>query len=380
LLFTACAALPDGLFPTKPAPAQSFPGKIAIFTDSAGDNSEEYLAARHMVEKYGEDKIIHEWTDGIMDDIYQRDAALGRIAADPEIKALIINPATPAALGMVDALRENRDDIFTVICTPPDSAAGMVARAALVLDTDLPAMGSAMVLRAKSMGAQTFVHYSFPRHMEQPQLAQRRERILEKCRDLGVEFVDATCADPLAELGMAGARQFILEDVPRMVEQYGKDTAFFASECGVQAPLIQAVVESGAIYPQPCCPSPFHGFPLALGLIADEDEDMGLIEDVIADTIRTLKERDMLGRLSTWPVPAPFLFTHAGVEYIVKRLNGEVAQDGIDLTALEKCMKDYAGVDCFITVYTDDAGTEYANFLLARESYLTYDDKLYDET
>ncbi|HCX78922.1 MAG TPA: hypothetical protein DG577_05900, partial [Firmicutes bacterium] len=50
--------------------------------------------------------------------------------------------------------------------------------------------------------------------------------------------------------GVSGAQQFILEDVPRQIEQYGKDTAFFSTNCSMQEPLIRSVLEGGAIYPQ----------------------------------------------------------------------------------------------------------------------------------
>jgi len=382
LTLTACSAWPAGLFATGSAQKQTFPGKIAILTDDAAPNSAEYLAARQMVEKYGEDKIIHDfWPEGIMDDADQREAAFSRIAADPEIQALIINPVTPGAITEVNRILEIRDDIFIVVCMSEGNAATLTTKAGLLLATDEAASGSAMVLQAKKMGAATFVHYSFPSLMEQPLPDERLERIMEKCADLGLEFVDAEIPAHLsAEDRAEEVRQFILDDVPKMVASYGQDTAFFGASCVMQAPLIEAVVENGAVYPQPCCPSPFHGFPRALGLITEEDEDIASLEDVIADTIRTLKDRDMLGRLSTWPAPAATLFTQAGVEYAVKRLNGEVTQEGIDVAALEKCMKDQAGVDCYTNTYTDAAGAEYANYLLVREAYLTYDDKLYDDT
>ncbi len=93
--------------------------------------------------------------------------------------------------------------------------------------------------RQKKLGAKTFVHYSFPRHMSQVLLSSRRELMKKKCAELGIEFVDATAPDPTGDSGLPGAQQFILEDVPKMVAKYGKDTAFFSTNCAMQIPAHQ---------------------------------------------------------------------------------------------------------------------------------------------
>ena len=93
---------------------------------------------------------------------------------------------------------------------------------------------------------------------------------------------------------------------------------------------------------------------------------------VISETARVLKEHDMLGRVSTWPVPMSMVFTNTAVEYAVKRLNGEAPQEGIDAALLEELMADYAGVQCFARPYVDEDGVEYPNYLLVREDYLTF--------
>ena len=156
-------------------------------------------------------------------------------------------------------------------------------------------MGYSIPAQAEKQGAKVFVHYSFPRHMSYPLLSGRRDIMREECAKLGLEFVDATAPDPTGDAGVSGAQQFILEDVPRMVDKYGKDTAFFSTNCAMQVPLISAVVDTGAIYPQPCCPSPYHGFPSALGIEIPEDKqgDIGYVVDEIT---RIMAEKGMTGR------------------------------------------------------------------------------------
>ena len=99
-----------------------------------------------------------------------------------------------------------------------------------------------------SRGAKTLIHYSFPRHMSYALIVARHENMKKYCAENGIELVDVTAPDPTGDSGITGAQQFILEDVPRQIEKYGKDTVFFTTNCGMQEPLIRSVFENGAIY------------------------------------------------------------------------------------------------------------------------------------
>lgn len=365
---TPAESTPESTQPEAPADG-AFDGKIAIVTNTVSQNEEEYRSAQIMVERYGADKVNHvTWPDNFMTEQEQMVSIVAKIAADPEVKALVLNQAVPGSNAAVDKLLETRDDIFIVYCTPQENPSDVAARANLIVMPDEFSMGTAMVEQAHAQGAKVFVHYSFPRHMSQILLSGRRDLIKEKCAELGIEFVDATAPDPTGESGTTGAQQFILEDVPKMVAEYGADTAFFSTNCSMQVPLIQAVVSEKAIYPQPCCPSPFHGFPAALGL---ESTDVGDIDAVVAATNAKIAEAGVQGRLSTWPVPAAMMCTIASAEYAVKWINGEVPQEGIDLEILKGCMKDYAQVDVTLNTYVEE-GTEYPNFQQIIMGYLTY--------
>ena len=345
-------------------------GKIAIITNTVSQNEEEYRSAETLLEQYGADKIIHQtWPDNFMAEQEQLVSIVGKIAADPEVKALVINQAVPGTNAAVDKLLETRDDMFIVYCTPQENPVDVVERANLTLIADKLAMGTAMVEQAAEMGAKTFVHYSFPRHMSQVLLSGARERIKDKCAELGLEYVDATAPDPTGDTGLPGAQQFILEDVPKMVAQYGPDTAFYSTNCAMQVPLIKKVVDEKAIYPQPCDPSPYHGFPTALGI--ETGDTMGDIDYVVAETNRIVRENGVEGRLATWPVPDSMMSTNIGVEYAMKWMNGEVPQEGVDMAVLKQLAKDYAGVDVQFNPYVED-GVEYPTFLNSIMDYLVY--------
>ncbi len=346
-------------------------GKIAIVTNTVSQNEEEYRSAEIMVEKYGEEMIMHlTWPDNFMAEQEQMISTLARIAADADVKAVIINQAVPGTNAAVDKMLETRDDIFIAYCNPQENPPDVAARADLILQPDELKMGVNVPTQSKEMGADTFVHYSFPRHMSVVLLAQRRDIMQETCAELGLEFVDATAPDPTGDAGVPGAQQFILEDVPKMVAEYGKDTAFFSTNCSLQIPLITACLEEGAIYPQPCCPSPYHGFPSALG-ITSTGYTAEAMAQVVSDTASALKEKGGLGRFSTWPVPVAMMNTIASTEYAVKMINGEVSADTLDVAVLEQCMADYAGLPVATDPLVEGENT-YDNFRMLIMDFLTY--------
>lgn len=354
-----------------PATAGAFEGKIAIVTNTLSQNEEEYRSAQEMVEKYGEDKVSHVlWPDNFMTEQEQMISIITKIGSDPEVKALIINQAVPGTNAAVDKLLETRDDIFIAYCAPQENPPDVAARANLILQPDELGMGNNVPEQAKALGAKTFVHYSFPRHMSVVLLSARRDLMKAKCDEIGIEFVDATAPDPTGDAGVPGAQQFILEDVPKMVDKYGKDTAFFSTNCAMQTPLIKAVYDAGAIYPQPCCPSPYHGFPTALG-IESTGYTVDAMANVISETAKKLKDGGVLGRMSTWPVPVAMMNTVAASEYAIKWIQGEVGDD-LDVAVLEQLMTDYAnGIKVTTTSYSE--GTqEYSTFRLIMMDFLTY--------
>lgn len=361
--------------PAGETQAETFEGKVAIVTNTLSQNEEEYRSAQLMVEKYGEDKIEHVlWPDNFMTEQEQMISIITKVASNPEIKALIINQAVPGTNAAVDKLLETRDDMFIAYCAPQENPPDVADRADLILQPDELKMGVNIPKQAQKMGAKTLVHYSFPRHMSVVLLSQRRELMIETCEEIGLEFVDATAPDPTGDAGVPGAQQFILEDVPKMVDKYGKDTAFFSTNCAMQVPLIKACVDAGAIYPQPCCPSPYHGFPTALG-IESSGFDENSMQHVIDETTRILDENGVLGRFSTWPVPVAMMNTVSSTEYAIKWINGEVGEE-LEPDVLADLMTDYAGVAVETSPYieetADGTSVEYPTFRLVIMDFLTY--------
>jgi len=350
------------------------PGKIALITDTANISFEDYHSADMLIARYGADKIIHvTWPERLADEHEQVINIVNSLAADKEIRVLIINEAIKGCNAAVDKLKETRNDIFIVYLLLHEPYVDAGSRANLVLHPNQIKMGQEMVKQAKKQGAKVFVHYSFPRHRSMAILASQQELVKKTCITEGIRFVDATVLDPREENGINAASQYILEDVQRLAAKYGEDTAFYCTNCTLQAPLIKAVVDCHAIYPQPCCPSIYHGFPEALGI----DMGKGLINlsSFIDEAGSIARSKNMTDRLSTWPVSPPMMSTSASAEYAIKWINGEAPKTGIDSRILADCMNSYivevVGEESsiFMDSYSEN-GVKYDNIILMLMSYL----------
>ncbi len=344
--------------------------KIGIITGTVTQGEEEFRAAQNVLAKYGpEHVILMTYPDKFMDEQETTIANLVSMASDPDVKALIICQAVPATSPGIDAVREIRDDLLILAAVPHEDPPVISARADLILASDELGMGYTIPTQAKVLGAKVLVHYSFPRHMSYPLLSSRREILKTECARIGLEFVDATSPDPTGDAGISGSQQFILEDVPRMVEKYGKDTCFFSTNCSQQVPLISAVVSTGAIYPQPCCPSPYHGFPSALGIEIPADKQ-GDIDYVVQEITRIMAEKGMTGRTSTWPVPVAMMFINGLSEYAKSWILGEFTEK-MNIPVLSQKFKDYAGVDINLKALVE-SGVSYDNYFVVLLDYITF--------
>ena len=325
-----------------------FPGKIAIVTNTIDQNEEEFRSAEMLQQRFGADKVIHRtWPVYFATEPEMMITILTEIASDLDVGAIIINQAVVNTNAAIDAVREIRgDDIFIAVATVAEDPADVYARVDLSLDINNPGIPEMFVQQAIAMGADTIAHYSFPRHMAIPMLAARRDGLRHYAEAAGLRFVELSSPDPMEEGGMAASQLFISQDVGRQVAEFGVNTVFFSTNCGQQLPLLQQVLAYGALFVQPCDPSPFHAFPQALGLAAPGEEAVGLysVVEIIDLTRAAIVEAGMQGRLSNWALPVSMANTTVGFMYAVEWLNGRVSQEVgvVDEAVLMRLFGDYA--------------------------------------
>ena len=344
--------------------------KIGILTGTVSQGEEEFRAAEKMKAQYGDMIVTATYPDNFMKETETTIAQFMSMASDPDVKAIVFCQAVPGTSAAIEKAREMRDDLIVIAGVPGEDPDMIATKADLTLVADELGMGKTIIDEAKKMGATTFVHYSFPRHMSYQMLAARRDLLKQNAEEQGLVFVDATAPDPTGDAGVPGTQQFILEDVPRKVAEYGTETAFFGTNCAMQEPMIKAIVEQGALYPQQCCPSPYHGYPGAFGIEIPEDK-AGDVDYVIEQITAKVGEAGMSGRVATWPVPINMLFVQGGVEYAMAYLNGEFD----DIVNVDKVQEVFAknGAEVTITPYTNEAtGTTFDNYLMVLSEYVVF--------
>ena len=365
LSLAACRTAGEASPPDDKGGQEEKPGyKIGIITGTVSQGEEEYQAAVNMVEKYGKDKIVTAtYPDNFATETETTISQVVALASDPEVKAIVFVQAVPGASAAIDKVRETRKDMLFICGVAAEDPATIASKADIVMLVDEIGMGTAVIEQAKKQGAETFIHYSFARHLSYATIAARRELFMKTCKELGIEYVDVTAPDPTGDAGVSGAQQFILEDVPRQVEKYGKDTAFFSTNCSMQEPLIRSVLEQGAIFPQQCCPSPYHGYPGALNISVKGHE--GDVDYMLEQTKLKVKEGGNEGRMSTWTVPVNMLMVEAGVNYAIEFCEGRTS-DRLDEKVLFNAINELAGGEgkAAISNYQDESVGKLDNFYM----------------
>jgi hypothetical protein len=350
--------------------------KIGIITGTASQGDEEITQANKMKEKYGDMIVTSTYPDNFTTETETVISNTVAMASDPAVKAIIWCQAIPGTAAAIDKVRETRPDMIFIVGTPGEDPGVINPKADIVLQVDEPGCGIVIPPQAKKQGAKTMIHYSFPRHMSYALIVARHENLKKYCAENDIELVDVTAPDPTGDSGITGAQQFILEDVPRQIEKYGKDTVFFTTNCGMQEPLIRSVFENGAIYSLQCCPSPFHAFPAALNIdMAGHEADVDYMMEQLQAKVT---EANMGGRVSTWGVPCNMLFISAGVEYAKKVLEGEtsgaVLDEALLRSTIQECAEQFTpGAQMTLDYYVDDDGNAKENHFLVMSDFVTFE-------
>ena len=355
------------------APAANF--KIGIITGTASQGDEEITQAGKMKEKYGDMIVTSTYPDNFTTETETVISNTVAMASDPDVKAIIWCQAIPGTAAAIDKVRETRPDMIFIVGTPGEDPGVINPKADIVLQVDEPGCGIVLPPQAAKQGAKTMIHYSFPRHMSYALIVARHENFKKYCAENNIELVDVTAPDPTGDSGITGAQQFILEDVTRQIEKYGKDTVFFTTNCGMQEPLIRSVFENGAIYSLQCCPSPFHAFPAALNIdMAGHEADVNYMMEQLQAKVT---EYNMGGRVSTWGVPCNMLFISAGVEYAKKVLEGQTSgtlDEQVLRDTIQDCAEEFTP-DAKMTIdyYVDDNGNAKENHFLVMSDFVTFE-------
>jgi len=347
---------------------------IGIVTGTVSQSEDDLRGAERALEEYGDASkggmITHiTYPDNFMQEMETTISQIVSLADDPLMKAIVVNQAVPGTVEAFKRIREMRPDILLLAGAPHEDPEMLADVADLSVNPDVIARGYLIVLAAKELGADTFMHISFPRHMGYELLSRRRAVMRAAAEELGLKFVDMTSPDPLSDVGVAGAQQYILEKVPAWLEQYGDKVAFFCTNDAQTEPLLKRVAELGGYFIEADLPSPTMGYPGALG-VEITDEEKGNWPAILAKVEAKVVEKGGAGRMGTWAYSFGYSTTAALVEHAIQVIEGKA--DVLDMEALLKAYEKYTpGAGWNGSYYLDGIGIEYENFvMLYQDTYV----------
>jgi len=315
------------------------PFHIGIVTGTVSQSEDDLRGAERLIQEYGDvtagGMIKHiTYPDNFMSEMETTISQIVGLSDDPLMKAIIVNQAIPGTTEGFRRVRQKRPDILLLAGEPHEDPLVIESAADLAINSDFVARGYLIIWSAKKMGAKTFVHISFPRHMSYETLSRRRTIMEAACNDLGLKFVFETAPDPTSDIGIAGAQQFILEKVPAWVEKYGKDTAFFCTNDAHTEPLLKQLLTYGGMFVEADLPSPLMGYPGALGI--DLSSAAGDFPKIMSTVEAEIVKKGGAGRFGTWAFSYGYTTTAGLGELAIRVLKGEAS-----LTKLPDLMAAY---------------------------------------
>lgn len=361
LFITAACAKPDTTVGQSQPEVSARPIKIGILSSTVSQGEDEYRAAQQISAKYPGRVVNMTYPDNFMQEQETTISNVVSMASDPDVKAIIIGQAIPGSIAAAKKAKRNRPDLVFIFWYPHEDPAQASQVADVIFNGDDVSRGRTIPELAKKLGATRLLHYSFPRHMSYKLLADRRDKMKIESEKLGLEFIFVTAPDPMGEGGIPAAQQFILEDVPRQIAKYGKDTAFFCTNDAMTEPLIKKIAEGGAIFVEPDVPSPTMGFPGAFGIEIPQDK-AGDFDFINGQIKAAIAKAGNSGRMATWPVPSSIVVMRAMADLLfdvnadkTKLKDPAVFQQYLERQAgVKTALTSYLGMDNFHLILMDD--------------------------
>jgi hypothetical protein len=359
---------------SQAAPASTASYHIGIATLGYGQSEDEIRGAEALVAQYGSVDRGGMIKHVVLPDNFaeEQETVITNIAGfadDPLMKAVIVNQGIPGTAAGFQKIRDaGRKDIILLTSMPQDDPNVISRVTDVIVNSNDFGRGYYDIVRAKNLGAKTFVHMSFPRHMSVEVLSRRRNMFEVACQDMGIQFVFVTVPDPASEVGIAGAQQAVYDMMPRLITQYGKDAVYFTTNTALHEPIIKRVAELGGMFLNQDDMSPNCGYPGALGL--DLSAQMGDWWAMTKEIEKAIVAKGQSGKMGTWP----YSFLYCGTTGLF-----QLAKDMIDGKGSGNVQNDLLAAYQAITpgckwlpeIFKDANGRTINNYyLLSMETYI----------
>ncbi len=348
--------------------------KIGLLISPLSTKEEYYRTAEMLMEQYGPEKFVMDvYPENPQEEQEVTISKAMNIAMDPDVKIMVCDSADIGTIAMINKVKEERPDMKFVLGSLNEDVYEMAKVGDVLLSMDPELFGRAVAQFAVDAGAKHFVFYSFARHMSNALKVRHLESMKAVCEENGVTFEQVTMPDPMGDAGISGAQQFMLENIPSLMDKYGtKDVAYYATVSTIQECMLRTIVENGGIYPCHTDPSPFSAFSGALGLEIDDEHkyDAEYVDQLIT---KELAKYDMNGRVGGWEKSFVRCELELLFEYAIAYCEGETNEvDGKpDMDKMQELIeKIYGEGAAFNNSVNDTTGEVYDNwFTIARDLY-----------
>lgn len=345
---------------------------IGIVTNTVTQAEDAYRGGEALADEYGkaaDGGIIQAITipDNFQAEQETTISSIVGLADDPLMKAIIICDAVPGTAEAFKQVRAKRSDILLFAGKPMEDPNVIAPVCDVAANYDQLTNAYINVWAAKQMGAKNLVFISFPRHMSL-ELISRAWAITQAAgKDLGIATYYESASDPLSDVGVPGAQQYILEHVPAWVQKYGTDTAFYTTNLALQEPLLKQIMKYGGM--SVGILSPTLGYPGAFGI--DLSAEKGNWPAILKKVEETVVAQGGSGRFNAWAFSMDYV-TVAGLGEYAKRCIEGTAKVGNQDDMLAAFGKYSPGAAWNCSAYRDvGTGNEVANyFQLYQDTYV----------
>ncbi len=343
---------------------------IGIVTGSFSQSEDDRRGAEAFQKKYGMDNVtLAIYPDNFTEELDTTIQTIVNLADDPDMKAIVVNQAVDGTTEAFRQIHEKRPDILCLAGEAYEDFSDIEPVADLVVNYDFVSRGYLMVRSAHELGCDTFVHISFPRHLDYESVSREVAVMKAACEEFGMKFAMETAPDPITEVGVPGAQSFIREHVPEWVEKYGEKSAYFCTNDAHTEPLIKGLMENGGYFIEADLPSPLMGYPGALDL--DLAGDAGDFETILKKVEDAVVANGGAGRFGTWAYSYGFSSSAGLAEHARNVILGQS-----ELGNIEDLAKAYGvfspGADWNGSAYTDAETGEKSDkvFLIYQDTYI----------
>lgn len=325
--------------------------KVAIITRPFSEDKTTFETAQQLKDKHNSVIVTTTYPHNYDTHPEQTVAMITQLAEDLDIHAMIFAEVVDGTAAGIKKVREKRNDILIITGMNKENAAEIAPLSDLCLIENQTVTGTTIIEQSVAMGAETFVYITCQNDLANSAINAHEEVLKETCSLLGLPFVEAIAPDPFGVDGVIGTQAWVNENIPLYVEKYGKNTAFYATNEAMSIPLLQQVAMCGAILPQLCNPSPYHGFPEAFDIdLEDREADIDYLLKQIRNAISSYGNNR---RMAAWSVTKNMIVLRAGVEYCMKWCEGTVTERCHRYT-MNAAINSAAGNDAKVYYYTDE--------------------------